>query len=111
MALMKRANREINVPENLVAEYLDKGYSVIDSNGMVLQASNPQTIEDFRGLVTALKAKISSLEAEKASAVEDYMAVLKSNECLKKQIEEINVQTSTDNSSEAKKPESKKSRE
>lgn len=109
MALMKRANREINVPENLVTEYLDKGYSVIDSNGTVLQASNPQTIEDFRGLVTALKAKIEALETEKASAVEDYMAMLNNNECLRKQIEELNAQIGTDNSSETRKPESKKS--
>lgn len=77
MALMKRANREINVPENLVEEYLDKGYSLIDSDGTVLKASNPQTIEDFRGLVASLKDKTESLEAEKATMLEEREAMIK----------------------------------
>lgn len=87
MALMKRANREINVPENLVEEYLDKGYSLIDSDGTVLKASNPQTIEDFRGLVNALKDKVSGLEAEKTTLLEEREVMLKHIEELTAEVE------------------------
>lgn len=96
MALMKRANREINVPENHVEEYLDKGYSLIDSNGTVLRASNPQTIEDFRGLVAALKGNIASLEAEKATLLEEC-------ESMKKQLEALNAKISASAAAETKK--------
>ena len=83
MALMKRANREINVPENLVEEYLDKGYSLIDSHGAVLKASNPHTVEDFRDRVVALKDKVTCLEAEKATLLEEREVMLKHIEELK----------------------------
>ena len=55
MALMKRANREIIVPEHLVGEYLDKGYSLIDDKGTILKDSNPQNVE--------LKNELDSLRA------------------------------------------------
>lgn len=96
MALMKRANREINVPENHVEEYLDKGYSLIDSNGTVLRASNPQTVEDFRGLVAALKGNIASLEAEKATLLEEC-------ESMKKQLKALDAKISASASAETKK--------
>ena len=63
MALMKRANREIIVPEHLVGEYLDKGYSLIDDKGTILKDSNPQNVEDFRSLVSHLKDRITELES------------------------------------------------
>lgn len=64
MALMKRANREIIVPEHLVGEYLDKGYSLIDDKGTILKDSNPQNVEDFRFLVSHLKDRITELESQ-----------------------------------------------
>lgn len=64
MALMKRANREIIVPEHLVGEYLDKGYSLIDDKGTILKDSNPQNVEDFRSLVSHLKDRITELESQ-----------------------------------------------
>lgn len=96
MALMKRANREINVPENHVEEYLDKGYSLIDSHGIVLKVSNPQTIEDFRGLVVTLKNKITSLETEKSALLKEREIMLQRIEELKAEIESLhNVSTAT----------------
>lgn len=61
---MKRANREIIVPEHLVGEYLDKGYSLIDDKGTILKDSNPQNVEDFRSLVSHLKDRITELESQ-----------------------------------------------
>lgn len=89
MALMKRANREINVPEEYVEEYLEKGYSLIDSKGTVLKASNPQTIEDFRGLVAALKDKVSCLESEKTTLLEERDVMIKHIEELTAEVEKL----------------------
>ena len=71
MALMKRANREIIVPEHLVGEYLDKGNSLIDDKGTSLKESNPQNVEDFRSLVAHLKDRIASLESHEESLTKE----------------------------------------
>ena len=71
MALMKRANREIIVPEHLAGEYLDKGYSLIDDKGTILKDSNPQNVEDFRSLVAHLKDRIAGLESHEESLTKE----------------------------------------
>lgn len=70
MALVKRNNCEITVPENRIEEYLQKGYSLIDPKGNVIRASMPQSIEDYKDLVASLNhqirvkdARIAQLEA------------------------------------------------
>ena len=85
MALMKRANREIKVPENLVEEYLEKGYSLIDEKGTIIKDSIPHTIGDYRELVASLRGKVEALEAEKKSLIEE-------RDCLMANVEELKAE-------------------
>lgn len=62
MAIVKRANVEMRVPEDRVQEYLEQGYSEIDSTGKVVQQCEPQTLEDYKRYVVELKARIAELE-------------------------------------------------
>ena len=71
MALMKRANREIKVPENLVEEYLHKGYSLIDEKGTIIKESKPNTVGDYRELVASMRSKMEAFEEEKKTLIEE----------------------------------------
>ena len=62
MAIIKRANVEMRVPEDRVPEYLEQGYSEIDSTGKVIQQCEPQTLEDYKRYVVELKTRIAELE-------------------------------------------------
>ncbi len=65
MAILKKANREINVKDEFVDGYLQRGYDLLDESGKVIK--------------TATGGKTVSLP--------EYNKVLKENERLKKQIE------------------------
>ncbi len=62
MAIVKRANVELRVPEDQVKEYLDLGYSVIDSDGNVIQHCKPQTLEDYKRYARELETQIEELQ-------------------------------------------------
>lgn len=49
--LMKKANGERLVPDEKVAEYLEMGYSVINSDGEVLKEPAPTTPAQFRKIM------------------------------------------------------------
>lgn len=62
MAIVKRANVELRVPEERVKEYLEMGYSVIDSDGNVIQRCQPQTLEDYKRYARELEEQIAELQ-------------------------------------------------
>ena len=67
MATVKRANVELRVPEDRVKEYLEMGYSLIDSTGKIIQRCEPQTLEDYKLYARELEAQLAELqEAAKA---------------------------------------------
>lgn len=68
MALVKRGNVELRVAENLVEEYLSKGYSLLDDNGNVVRKKIPVTIEDYKAQLAALEAE--NLEVKKVNCAQ-----------------------------------------
>lgn len=79
--LMKRGNGERLVPDEKVAEFLEMGYSVIDSHGKVLVQAEPSTVPQFKALVNDLKRQIVSLNA-KVQVLEAENSVLKASNSL-----------------------------
>lgn len=54
---VRKANGERVVPEEKVAEYLEMGYSVIDSKGNIIKRPDPKTSAEFKA-VLAEKEKL-----------------------------------------------------
>lgn len=82
--LIKKGNGERLVPEEKMAEFLELGYSVIDSSGKVLINPKPTTIADYKSLV-------KKLEYEKAALQADY-------EALKQECEKLYASNTPDSS-------------
>lgn len=61
---MRKANGERLVPPEKVAEYLELGYSVIDSEGHVIKRPDPKTPAEFKAAVAEMKKDFD--EKEKA---------------------------------------------
>lgn len=61
---MRKANGERLVPPEKVAEYLELGYSVIDSEGHVVKRPDPKTPAEFKAVVSEMKKDFD--EKEKA---------------------------------------------
>ena len=81
MVRVKLGGRELRIEDHAVAEFLKKGYSVIDDNGNVIQKGDVitfnQAVEENKKLREeneALKAEIAAL---KASAAEEKKATKK----------------------------------
>ena len=71
MVRVKLGGRELRIEDYAVAEFLKKGYSVIDDNGNVIQKGDVttfnQAVEENKKLReenAALKAEIEALNAE-----------------------------------------------
>ena len=62
MALVKKANTELTVPEEKIKEYLNLGYSLIDKSGKVLEKGKLQSKDDLASENEELKSRVSELE-------------------------------------------------
>jgi multidrug resistance efflux pump len=79
MKLVIRGNSERNIPDEKLQEYLEMGYSEIDSKGNVLQegkSTDPSKLESF---LKEAKSKLAAVESENTSLkseVEDLKSKL-----------------------------------
>ena len=64
MALVRKANTELTVPEEKVSEYLAMGYSEINSKGEVVKAPTLETVEVFKARAEKAEKEVEKLKAE-----------------------------------------------
>lgn len=64
MAYVRRANVVLEVPEDDVERYLDKGYTHIDEKGNVLEKAIPKTFDALLEAYNELKDKYDKLVDE-----------------------------------------------
>lgn len=64
MALVKRSNTELTVPEEKVAEYLSMGYSLLDSDGNVVKAPTKEDVATLKAEKAKLEAELEKTQAE-----------------------------------------------
>lgn len=64
MAIVKRANVILNIKDDQVRDYLDKGYSVVSAGGKVLQQAIPTDINVLRKAYVDHVARIAQLEKQ-----------------------------------------------
>lgn len=69
MALVERGNVVLEVEDDNVQKYIDKGFSVRDAEGNILQRALPNTVGELRKLVVAQQNEIEELQ-EKIKALE-----------------------------------------
>lgn len=69
MVLVERGNVVLEVEDDNVQKYIDKGFSVRDAEGNILQRALPNTVGELRKLVVAQQNEIEELQ-EKIKALE-----------------------------------------
>lgn len=97
MALVGRANKFLTVNDSLVQHYLDKGYTLYDEDGKILQEP---VIKDMATLSEAYKRSQENVK-KLEKIIQDLTA---ENESLVAQLEEV---TKRDNPDEDKAPAAK----
>lgn len=80
MVRVKLGGRELRVEDNAVAAFLQKGYSVIDDNGNVVQKGNVTTFNQAVEENNALRKEIEALKAENADLKKKLSAAKKKAE-------------------------------
>ena len=70
MALVRRMNVTLEIEDDLIDSYLDKGYNVIDDTGKVIVEAIPNDLGQLRMLVIKYRQEIKELK-EKLGAVEN----------------------------------------
>lgn len=73
--LVRRGNGERLIPDEKVAEFLQMGYSVIDSKGKVIVEAEPSTIPQYKTLVADLRNQVRALKAQVAVLEEQNTAL------------------------------------
>lgn len=75
--LVRKGNGERLIPDEKMTEFLEMGYSVINSKGEVIVEAVPSTVPQYKALVNrlqkeneSLKDQIATLEKEKAALEE-----------------------------------------
>ena len=64
MALVERGNVVLEVEDDNVQKYIDKGFSVRDAEGNILQRALPSTVGELRKLVVAQQNEIEELQGK-----------------------------------------------
>ena len=73
--LVRRGNGERLIPDEKVTEFLQMGYSVIDSKGKVIVEAEPSTIPQYKTLVADLRNQVRDLKAQVAVLEEQNTAL------------------------------------
>ncbi len=100
MTRIKRGGRELLVPDESVAEYLQDGYSVIDDKGNVLTHTQSRTYSELKAENNALKTKVKGLEAEFERLKADYAVKEEQIAALKAELETLKADTGDDDEEE-----------
>lgn len=81
MLKVKRANVVLRINDTEKQHYLDKGYSILDENGKVVESAVPKNLTelekafiDHTNKIKELEATVKKLEAENAELVEKLEA-------------------------------------
>lgn len=83
MTRIKRGGRELLVPDESVAEYLQDGYSVIDDQGNVLTHTQSYTYSELKAENASLKVRLKAISSEfervkaESEAKDERIAALK----------------------------------
>ena len=83
MTRIKRGGRELLVPDESVAEYLQDGYSVIDDQGNELSHTQSRTYSELKAENASLKVRLKALSSEfervkaESEAKDERIAALK----------------------------------
>lgn len=93
MTRIKRGGRELLVPDESVAEYLQDGYSVIDDKGNVLTHTQSRTYSELKAENNALKTKVKGLEVEFERLKADYAVKEEQIAALKAELETLKADT------------------
>lgn len=78
--LMKKANGERLVPDEKVPEFLEMGYSVIASDGKVLQEARPTTLAQYRNKVIELEQRLREVQTGFNAYVDEMCASMMAKE-------------------------------
>lgn len=81
MAKVKSLNTELTIPDNLVDEYLDMGYSLIDDKGNVVRKkkSDAEVNAELREQIKALESENATLKETIAKLTGDKDALKSSH--------------------------------
>ena len=66
MALVQKLNVVLEVEDELVNHYLDKGYNVISKSGEVIKEAIPNDLNQLQIMIIKQREKIAELEAKLA---------------------------------------------
>lgn len=100
MPKMIKANKELNVADEKVVEFLKLGYSQIDEDGKIVKVGEATDLKDIKAENDTLKAKLAEYQenAEKIEKVAELEAKLaeyeKANQELAAQLEEAKAKKS-----------------
>lgn len=64
MLKVKRANVILRIPDVDKQHYIDKGYSVIDEHGVIIEAAVPKDIDSLQKAFVESQEEIKRLNAE-----------------------------------------------
>lgn len=104
MALVKKLNVELTIADELVDEYLDMGYSLLDGKGNVIKRklTDAELVAELKKDNLALIDEINSLKQEIAKLTTENIA-LKSSHNVSNEFSEDNNTLSTTKSKRANK--------
>lgn len=66
MAIVERGNVVLEIADDDIQRYLDKGYNLTDGNGNILQKTTAVTVQELQNLVVKYEAEIKELKAQLA---------------------------------------------
>ena len=64
MAIVKKANVVLEIEDEEIEKYFEKGFSVLDDSGKVIKESIPTEVAELQKLVADQKAIITELEEQ-----------------------------------------------
>ena len=97
MAIVKRGNCEYQIDDSHVNEYLERGFSLLNDNGEIIQRNKPTTLAEYKAYAEMLSAQVKELEKECAALKIENSALSTSAE-----------RKSTDSDETSEKPKAKK---
>ena len=95
MATVIKGNTMLTIPDNRLADYLERGYDIANNAGIVIKKAIPTDTAELQKLYTEQVAKIANLEKQVAEYDElqaNYRQLLKSYEELDERNAELEAE-------------------